>query len=803
MSLPFHPNPPPTAPAAPDLWGGIECTVNRVGERYFDQLERGGHARRLDDLDRIAGLGVRALRYPVLWERTAPHGPASADWSWADARLARLRALGVRPIVGFVHHGSGPRYTSLVDPRFPEKLAEFAAAFARRYPWVENYTPVNEPLTTARFSGLYGHWYPHGRDDRSFLAALVGQCRGVALAMQAVRRVNPQARLVQTEDLGKTHSTAALAPQARFENHRRWLSFDLLCGRVTPAHPLWRYLRAHGVGARALDWAPCPPDVLGLNYYITSERFLDARLERWPPCTHGGNGKQRYADVEAVRALARGPDGVAVLLREVWARYGRPMAVTEVHLGCTRDEQMRWFHEVWGTARDLRAAGLDLRAVTAWALLGSHDWDSLLTRDRGHYECGAFDVRSEPPRETALGAVVRALARGETPDHPALDAPGWWRRDGRLFHFAAPRADATPDAGGPGPGEAPLESPERPGPESPGNLCSKNPYAGSPNPENLNAKNPNAGNPDQAPPAPGRRTPGRRAILITGARGTLGRAFARICELRGLDYVAVPRGALDIADPAGVERVLDELRPWAVINAAGYVRVDAAEREPDACFRGNTLGPTVMARACGGRNLPFVTFSSDLVFDGALALPYHEEHRVGPLNVYGRSKAQAEVQVLDAMPTALVVRTSAFFGPWDDYNFVTLALRTLAAGQEFRASEEHTVSPTYVPDVVHECLDLLIDGEGGVWHLANQGAVRWAALARALAAVAGKDPALVRGGTPDALGWSAVRPRYSVLGTRRGSRLRPLETALSGHLADMGLTAASPAVVARALARAD
>ena len=155
-----------------ELWGGVECTVNRVGDVVHDQVERTGHAARLDDLDRIAALGVRAVRYPVLWERTAPRGLASADFTWADARMARLRALGLRVIVGLVHHGSGPPGTSLLDEGFVEGLAAFAGAVAARYPWVEDYTPINEPLTTARFSALYGHWYPHRRDPGDFARAL-------------------------------------------------------------------------------------------------------------------------------------------------------------------------------------------------------------------------------------------------------------------------------------------------------------------------------------------------------------------------------------------------------------------------------------------------------------------------------------------------------------------------------------------------------------------------------------------------------------------------------------------------------
>src|SRR5687767_8653323 len=128
-----------------ELWGGLECTINRVSDQYFSQMERNGHRGRLEDIDRFASLGIKAVRYPVLWECTAPDGPESADWSWSDARLPRLRDLGVEPIAGLVHHGSGPRHTSLISPCFPEKLAEFAGAVARRYPWLTYYTPVNEP----------------------------------------------------------------------------------------------------------------------------------------------------------------------------------------------------------------------------------------------------------------------------------------------------------------------------------------------------------------------------------------------------------------------------------------------------------------------------------------------------------------------------------------------------------------------------------------------------------------------------------------------------------------------------------
>jgi dTDP-4-dehydrorhamnose reductase len=195
------------------LWGGIECTVVRIHNDFRDQSRETGHYHRADDLDRIAALGIRTLRYPVLLETVSPQEPDEQDWRWHDARLARLRALGISPIAGLVHHGSGPDYTSLVDANFPEVVAAHAERVARRYPWITMYTPINEPLTTARFSGLYGHWYPHGKAMDVFLRALVNQCRAVVLSMQAIRRINPEAQLIQTEDFGKTFSTPTVQYQ--------------------------------------------------------------------------------------------------------------------------------------------------------------------------------------------------------------------------------------------------------------------------------------------------------------------------------------------------------------------------------------------------------------------------------------------------------------------------------------------------------------------------------------------------------------------------------------------------------------
>jgi dTDP-4-dehydrorhamnose reductase len=416
--------------ALPELWGGVECTVNRVGDRWFDQLRRNGHRNRLSDVDRFASLGLQALRMPVLWESVAPAGLDAADWTWPTRRLERLRALGVRPIVGLLHHGSGPAGTNLLEEGFVEGLARFARAAAERFPWVEDWTPVNEPLTTARFSALYGHWYPHRTDAAAMARALLVQTRATVRAMEEIRHVIPGARLVQTEDMGRTTGTPAMWRQVEFENHRRWLSLDLLFGRVVPGHPLHAWLVELGTPPgqlEALARQPCPPEVVGLNYYVTSDRWLDERLDLHPGWSHGGNGRQSYADVHTSLGHPRDFFGHRAVLSSAWDRYHTPVALTEVHQGGHRADQLRWFKEAWDAAVQLRTEGVDVQAVTAWALLGSHDWNRLVVDERGDYEPGVFDIRAPSPRPTALAKMLRGLATEGRWDHPVLHAPGWWR----------------------------------------------------------------------------------------------------------------------------------------------------------------------------------------------------------------------------------------------------------------------------------------------------------------------------------------------------------------------------------------
>ncbi|MDB5017988.1 MAG: sugar nucleotide-binding protein [Mucilaginibacter sp.] len=713
-----------------EVWGGLECSVNRVQNDFFDQLDYSGHYHRENDINEFARLGFKKIRYPLLWETHQPEKDTAIDWTHTENKLEALRSNGIEVIAGLVHHGSGPTYVSMLDETFADGLAAYAAIVAEKFPWINYYTPVNEPLTTARFCGLYGIWSPHQKDDRSFCRILLNECKGTVLAMQAIRKINPDAKLVQTDDLGKIHSTPLLQYQADFENHRRWLSYDLLCAKVNKEHPLWNYLVEAGIKEDELQFFlnnKCEPAIMGFNHYLTSERYLDENLSAYPPHTHGGNGRHQYADVEAVRVGNICPDGPYSLLKEAWERYHLPMAVTEVHLYCTREEQMRWLNLLWTAASQLKEEGVDIRAITAWALLGSFGWNRLLTQPNGDYEPGVFDLCRGKLRPTALAQMIAGYNLKQEFNHPVINNNGWWQRECRVIF-----------------GDKVL----------------------------LEAGN----NLDNVQP-----------LLIIGKTGALADAFARICGLRGIVYKLVGRDELNITDPSEIENVILKTNPWAIINTAGFLRVDDAETESGSCFAINTNGPENLANICEKSGIKFMTFSTDLVFDGLKSQPYLERDKISPLNIYGHSKALAEQKVLQQNPEALVIRTSAFFGPWDKDNFIKLAIDGLQAERHFSVANDVMVSPIYVPDLVHTSLDLMLDNEKGIWHLSNNGKTSWASLAYSVAERLGLKTGFIKSMPLMHLGYKAKRPLYSVLNSERGSILPTLDHAIDRCLREIKL----------------
>lgn len=712
-----------------EIWGGLECTINRVSSRYQDQLEYSGHYNRPEDLKLFSELGISKMRYPVLWEKHQPYAEKEINWGITEQNLLQLRDAGIDVIAGLVHHGSGPKYADLGENSFHEGLESYAGMVAEKFPWIRYYTPINEPLTTARFCGLYGLWYPHKKNDKCFLSILINECKATVLAMLAIRKFNPDAQLVQTEDLGKTHATPLLQYQADFENERRWLAFDLLCGKVTPGHPLCSYLIKNGIREEQLQFFidnSCPPSIMGFNHYLTSERYLDENTEAYPKHTHGGNYKYKYADVEALRSGTAKASGSYNLLMEAWDRYKLPMAVTEVHLHCSREEQLRWFFAQWQTAHQLKQNKVDIRAITSWAMLGSYGWNKLLTKKRGQYEPGVFDLGGGTPRPTALKKMVQCLSTGKPYHHPVLAGKGWWEMESRIIYN---KQVQIKNAVGPTFSSAPL--------------------------------------------------------LITGKTGTLGNAFARTCAHRNIHYQLLDRQQLDICNLGQIEKNIIDKKPWAIVNAAGYVDVEKAETERDECFNINTKGSENLALMCEKYGVKLMTFSSDLVFDGKEKIHYFEKDATSPLNVYGESKARAECSVASICPSSLIIRTSAFFGPWDQYNFAYHVIDSLRKKLPYAAEDDVFISPTYVPDLVNASMDLLIDDEAGIWHLANIGSVSWADLAKDIADRTRLPKDLIISKSAGEMHYKALRPKYSVLKSEKGQLLPSLEHAMERFILDL------------------
>jgi dTDP-4-dehydrorhamnose reductase len=409
-----------------ELWASPEPTFARIDATTVrDQSAETGLDARPDDAERIAALGVSVSRVPVLWERVSPADPHERDYREPERRLDALRAAGVEPIVTLLHHGSGPQYTDLLDPAFPLWFAEYAEATAQQFPWVRRWTPINEPLTTARFATLYGAWFPNMRDDRAFGRAMVNQTLAQQAAMRRIRRVIPDAEFVLTEDLQRyAAGDAVVAEYVAFLRERVYLSVELVAGRVGEGHSLLPFL-SERCGLNALELAmmqrdAAVPDLVAFNHYPHSERYL---------FTRGGE----IADVPAVYVSGEPPPAVGPLLRAAAERLRLPLAIGEVHAHAPEAERVRWLLQHAADVNGLRADGVDVRALGAWAAFGMVDWHSLLRQRARVTEDGIYTFAGPTgiPLATAVATALRELAAtGRIAD---TGVRGWWERDDRAL----------------------------------------------------------------------------------------------------------------------------------------------------------------------------------------------------------------------------------------------------------------------------------------------------------------------------------------------------------------------------------
>lgn len=279
--------------------------------------------------------------------------------------------------------------------------------------------------------------------------------------------------------------------------------------------------------------------------------------------------------------------------------------------------------------------------------------------------------------------------------------------------------------------------------------------------------------------------------FVTGARGQLGTAMCRHLEARGEPFRAFG-SELDVADESAVAAALDEgPRPDVLVNAAAFTKVDRCETEPALAERVNAVAPGILARLAGERGARLVHVSTDYVFDGRARRPYREDDPPAPLGVYGRSKLAGERAVHEALPEALVVRTSWVFGR--GRNFVAAILekgRAAAAGGAgpLRVVDDQRGRPTSAWDLAEGLAALVERGATGLYHLANRGEATWWDVARAALDLAGLRDVEVEPIATASLGLAAPRPAWSVLDLGRAEKagvvLRPWREALAAHIRD-------------------
>jgi dTDP-4-dehydrorhamnose reductase len=261
-------------------------------------------------------------------------------------------------------------------------------------------------------------------------------------------------------------------------------------------------------------------------------------------------------------------------------------------------------------------------------------------------------------------------------------------------------------------------------------------------------------------------------LLVFGRRGQVARALA--AAPGPFEAVLAGRERLDLASAApDVAGLIAAERPAAVVNAAAYTAVDAAEAEPEACAWLNREAPRLIAEACAARDIPFVHLSTDYVFDGEKGGAYVEADPRAPINVYGRSKAEGEA-ALEAMPPGrrAVLRTSWVFAPGGG-GFLGAMLKAAAEQDEARVVDDQRGSPTpasAVADAALTVLRALLDREpraAGLFHAAGCDGVSRADFAEAIFARTPRRPRLVRIATSDLPPTPARRPRDTRLSNAR------------------------------------
>jgi beta-glucosidase/6-phospho-beta-glucosidase/beta-galactosidase len=340
-----------------------------------DEMEKCGHYRRWrEDFEVTRELGIEYLRFGPPYYATHL-GPGRYDWDFSDQTFAALRDLNITPIVDMCHFGVPDWIGDFQNPDWPPLFAEYARAFAQRFPQLHYYTPINEIFIAALFSAAYGWWNERLSSDRAFVTALKHLSRANVLAMQAILDVRPDAVFVQSESSEYFHADGPKAlPRAEFLNERRLLALDLTYG-VPVSAVMYQYLLDNGMTREEYDWfarnqvkANC---VMGNDYYITNEHLVNE------------NGKTTRAGEVF---------GYYVITWQYYKRYHLPVMHTETNLHDVA-QAPEWLRKQWANIVRLRQDGVTILGFTWYSLTDQVDWDTALREDNGRVNpCGLVDL---------------------------------------------------------------------------------------------------------------------------------------------------------------------------------------------------------------------------------------------------------------------------------------------------------------------------------------------------------------------------------------------------------------------------
>ena len=398
--------PPPAVGLGPLQFAtGVENSAPRLPDGHrMDQLEKCGHYRHWrEDFAHARETGLTAIRYGPSLHRVLPE-PGRYDWSILDDQMHWLHAAEIAVIADLCHFAVPDWMSGLDDPALPSALADYAGAFARRYPWVRHFTPINEIYIAALFSSYHGWWNEAGRGERSFVRTVVNLARGHELAVEAILRERPDALIVQSESCERYEPAGtggAAASHAVRWNELRCLALDLTLGR--PLSPV-------------LTSALANADVLRTDL----EMFASprGRGQRWLGVDYYAGCEQVVRD-DGSRAPAGRRAGLAAVARSYYQRYQVPLYLTETN----RDDAgaVEWLHEQWNEVLLLRSTGVPVLGFTWYGLTDSVDWATLLREDRGVADpvgLLALDRSVRPVGDAFAQLVARwqpALAAEERP----------------------------------------------------------------------------------------------------------------------------------------------------------------------------------------------------------------------------------------------------------------------------------------------------------------------------------------------------------------------------------------------------